>query len=167
MAHDAVLKPNRSFSENGRSLVPVLFDDFLSRKDRVVSHPRLKKDLHRMRIAGKTLRYAMEIFGYAFEVEFSECLQEVKQLLDVMGNVHDCDVNIPRLQMQLREIRSFNRVTPNPKDRIRTTALVNLISEQLKLRTAMFNDLCVVVQRWTDNNFKQRIIESMKVKHNS
>jgi CHAD domain-containing protein len=167
MVHHAVLKPNRSFSENARLLVPVLFDDFLSRRDRVVSHPRLKRDLHRMRIAGKTLRYAMEIFGDAFEDEFSACLEEVKQLLDVMGNVHDCDANIPRLQMQLREIRSFNRVTPSPKDRIRTTALVNLISEQQKLRTAMFADLCAVVQRWVDTNFKLRIVESMKVKHNS
>lgn len=166
MAHHAVLKPNRSFSENARLLVPVLFDEFLLHKDRVVSHPRLKKDLHRMRIAGKTLRYAMEIFGDAFEDEFSACLEEVKQLLDVMGNVHDCDVNIPRLQTQLHEIRSFNRVTPSPKDRIRTTALVNLISEQQKVRTAMFNDLCTVIQLWTDNNFKQRIVESMKVKHN-
>jgi hypothetical protein len=45
--------------------------------------------------------------------------------------------------------------------------LVNLISEQQKLRTAMFADLCAVVQRWVDTNFKLRIVESMKVKHNS
>jgi len=162
-----VLKPNRSFSENGRLLIPVLFDEFLSRKERVVSHSRLKQDLHRMRLAGKTLRYAMEIFADAFEDEFSDCLQEVKQLLDVMGKVHDCDVNTPRLQMQLREIRSFNRATPNPKDRIRTTALVDLISEQQKLRRALFNTMCAVIQSWAENNFKQRVVESMNVKHAS
>jgi hypothetical protein len=161
MAPTAGLKPNKNFRENARLLLPLLFDDFLSYRDRVVTHPRLKDDLHKMRNAGKVLRYAMEFFEDAFDDEFSLCLREVKQLLDLMGQVHDCDVNIPALNIQLREIRSFNRATANPKDRIRTRALVNLVHAAQMRRVTMFNDACVVTARWDTENFKQRIVQSM------
>ena len=141
--------------------MPVLFDDFLSYRERVVPHPRLKDDLHKMRNAGKTLRYAMEFFEEAFGDEFSSCLREVKQLLDLMGQVHDCDVNIPALNIQLREIRSFNRATVNPNDRMRTKALVDLIRAEQNRRQTMFNDACVVIARWEAENFKQRVVQSM------
>jgi len=161
MATTAVLKPNKNFRENARLLLPVLFDDFLSYRDRVVTHPRLKDDLHKMRNTGKILRYAMEFFEDAFDDEFSLCLKEVKQLLDVMGQVHDCDVNIPALNIQLREIRSFNRATVNPKDRIRTKALVELIRAEQNRRLAMFNDACAVITRWDTENFKERVVQSI------
>ncbi len=161
MATTAALKPNKSFRENARLLLPVLFDDFLSYKDRVVPHPRLKDDLHKMRNAGKILRYAMEFFEDAFDDEFSLCLKEVKHLLDLMGQVHDCDVNIPALNTQLREIRSFNRATVNPNDRIRTKALVDLIRGDQNRRGAMFTEACAVIARWETENFKQRVVQSM------
>ena len=161
MATTAGLKPNKNFRENARLLVPVLFDDFLSYKNRVVTHPRLKDDLHRMRNAGKMLRYAMEFFEEAFGDEFSSCLREVKQLLDVMGQVHDCDVNIPALNVQLREIRSFNRATIMPKDRIRTKALVDLIRVEQNRRLTMFNDACAAIARWDAENFRLRVVQSM------
>ena len=161
MTQNSVLKPNRSFIENARLLVPVLLDDFLSLHGRVVSHPRLKADFHKMRIAGKTLRYAMEIFAEVFDDEFDSCLQEVKQLLAMMGAVHDCDVNIPRLQTQLREIRSFNSGMSNPEDRIRSTALVRLIEMQHRLRNEKFNEACAVIGRWLGEGFRDRIVQSM------
>ena len=161
MATTSGLKPNKNFRENARLLLPVLVDDFFSHRDRVVPHPRLKDDLHKMRNAGKILRYAMEFFEEAFDDEFSLCLKEVKQLLDLMGQVHDCDVNVPALNIQLREIRSFNRATLNPKDRIRTKALVDLIRAEQQRRLAMFNDSCVVIARWDTENFKQRVVQSM------
>ena len=141
--------------------MPVLFDDFFSYRNRVVAHPRLKGDLHKMRNAGKLLRYAMEFFEEAFGDDFSACLREVKQLLDLMGQVHDCDVNIPALNIQLREIRSFNRATVGPKDRIRTKALVDLIRAEQNRRRTMFNDSCVVIARWDTENFRQRVVQSM------
>jgi CHAD domain-containing protein len=161
MATAAGLKPNKNFRENARLLVPALFDDFLAYQNRVVAHPRLKDELHKMRNAGKTLRYAMEFFEEAFGDDFSSCLKEVKQLLDVMGQVHDCDVNIPALNVQLREIRSFNRATISPGDRIRTKALVDLINAEQQRRLTVFNDTCALISRWNAENFKQRVVQSM------
>ena len=161
MAASAGVKPNRSFRENARSLVPSLFDEFFAYRGRVVAHPRLKDDLHKMRNTGKVLRYAMEFFEDAFDEEFSLCLRGVKQLLDVMGQVHDCDVNIPALGTQLKEIRAFNRATPSPGDRLRTKALVDLIQAEQRRREAMFNEACAMIAAWEAENFKQRIVQSM------
>jgi len=161
MATTAGLKPNKNFRENARLLLPVLFDGFFAYRNRVLGHPRLKEELHKMRNAGKTLRYAMEFFEEAFGDEFSVCLREVKQLLDVIGQVHDCDVNIPALNVQLREIRSFNRATADPADRIRTKALADLIHAEQNRRLTMFNEACATIARWDIENFKQRVVQSM------
>jgi CHAD domain-containing protein len=155
------VKPNKSFRDNARALVPFLLEGFLSHRDRVVTHPRLKNDFHKMRIAGKTLRYAMEVFEAGFGDEFASALGEVKQLLDVMGHVHDCDVCVPTLQNHLREIRSFNRVTPDPGDKIRTKAVTDLIRAQQTRRLALYNETCRLIDGWVTGNFREKILQSM------
>ena len=160
MAHSVTLKPNKSFRENARLLVPVLYDDFLARKDRVVAHPKLKKDLHAMRIAGKTLRYAMEVFEEGFGTEFSECLKEVKSLLELMGRVHDCDVNLPTLISHLDEMRAYNRVK-SVDDRIATKSLLDLIRAQHQLRLSSYNEVSAAIQRWNESDFRSRMVQSM------
>ena len=161
MARRANLKPNKSFRDNARILVPFLFEEFLSNKDRVVAHPKLKNDFHKMRIAGKTLRYAMEVFEAGFDESFSACLDEVKRLLEVMGRVHDCDVCVPTLQNHLREIRSFNRVTPGSADKIRTKAVTELLRAQHTRRTASYNEACGIISSWVAGKFGERIVQSM------
>ncbi|HTX19728.1 MAG TPA: CHAD domain-containing protein [Bacteroidota bacterium] len=161
MAKRAVIKPNKSLRDNARILVPHLLEEFLSHRARVVAHPRLKKDFHSMRVAGKTLRYAMEVFEAAFGGEFAACLEEVKELLDAMGRVHDCDVCIPTLQTHLREIRSFNRVTGNAGDRMRTKAVTDLIRAQHAQRDGEYARSCATIEEWTAKDFAQRVILSM------
>jgi CHAD domain-containing protein len=139
-----------------------MVDDFLSHKDRVINHPRLKHDLHRMRLAGKTLRYAMEVFEPGFQAQFSSCLEEVKRLLDSMGSIHDCDVNIPRLQAYLREIRLFNRLRVNVQERIPTSALTKIIREQSALRSSLFAEMTSMLEQWERGNFKTTLLQSME-----
>jgi CHAD domain-containing protein len=157
------VKPNKNLSENARLVVPLMIDDFLARNDRVVAHPRLKQELHRMRLTGKTLRYAMEVFEPAFGEEFGSCLEEVKRLLDAMGKIHDCDVNVPRLQAHLREIRFFNRATANGNDRMSTGAIVKLIREQLAERRSLFEEMSSILKRWSRENFKGKALQSMMI----
>lgn len=116
-----------------------------------------------MRLSGKTLRYAMEVFVAAFGAEFESCLEDVKQLLDTMGRIHDCDVNVPRLQTHLRELRLFNRVTVNSVDKVPTGAIVKLIREQLDLRRSLFGEMSLILDRWTRENFKGKVLQSMMI----
>ena len=47
---------------------------------------------HSMRIAGKRLRYALEIFSPLFEDRLKDELAAMKRLQDLLGEMHDCDV---------------------------------------------------------------------------
>jgi len=161
MAKRLRVKPNRNLRENAQLLVPIMFDVFLSQKDRVVAHPVLKNELHRMRVDGKTLRYAMEVFAPAFGEEFVSCLREVKGLLDVMGKIHDCDVNIPKLQTHVQEMRLFNRSVHTAAAKISTTSMVRLIREQKDFRNSLFEEMKRILAGWGENNFKGKVLQSM------
>lgn len=47
---------------------------------------------HQMRIAGKKLRYALEIFSPAFDDALRPNIKLMKEMQDVLGEMHDCDV---------------------------------------------------------------------------
>jgi len=157
------IKPGRSLRENARLVIPVMIDNFLSHRDRVHGHPRLKHDLHQMRLEGKRLRYAMETFEPAFNAEFSTCLETLKQLLDTMGSIHDCDVNIPRLQAYLREIRLFNRACKSAQGRISTPALFRLIREKTAARNELFSIMTQTLERWEREQFRDALLRSMDI----
>ena len=103
----------------------------------------------------------METFEPAFEPEFSRCLEELKQLLDTMGSIHDFDVNLPRLQGFLREIRYFNRRTRNGHDRIPTSSLVKLIRSQSENRRQLFARMVLTFEQWERNDFSKNLLQSM------
>jgi CHAD domain-containing protein len=105
----------------------------------------------------------MEVFEIAFGDEFRVCLEDVKHLLDVMGKIHDCDVNVPKLQEHLREMRLFNRSISNPKDRIQTGAIVKMIKEQFTTRRSLFEEMSTILEHWNHENFKGKVLQSMLV----
>ena len=155
------IKPGRNLRENARVLVPAMMNVFLSRRDTVIHHPRLKLVLHRMRLDGKELRYAMETFEPTFGPGFSRALDEVKTLLDVMGQIHDCDINIPRLQGHLKEIRLYNNRRDSAGDKIPTSALTKLIRSLLSRRRELFAEMTVILERWDRDKFGEMIVYSM------
>ena len=59
-------------------------------------------ELHDMRIACKRLRYLLEIFGIAFgDRPRAVQLDQIAELQDLLGDIHDCDVQIPMLEEHL------------------------------------------------------------------
>ncbi len=155
------VKKKLSFRENVQTILPLIYDDFMSYKDRVVNRPRLKHELHRMRISGKPLRYAMEYAEPAFGEEFKKCLSEIKNIIELMGEIHDADVMIPELHMHLKEIRKYNRTLTNRGERLSTNGILKLIGEAKEKRNVMFDELCQTIIRWLNEGFRTRMIESM------
>ena len=135
---------------------------FLDRSDIVASHPRLKTELHQMRVAGKQLRYLMEVSAVAFKPEFSGCLEELKSVLDLMGRIHDCDVHIPRLVSFQEEIRYFNKNHAESTSRISTAALTRMIRVLHNRRTTLFETMARSLSKWKEDDFKSRLITSMQ-----
>jgi CHAD domain-containing protein len=155
------VKPSRSFRDTGLALIPSVFDAFLEHRSRVVAHPRLKEELHGMRLNGKILRYTLETFVPAFGEEYAARLEEVKQLLDLFGNVHDCDIHLPRLQAHLREVRLFNLMSRQRGNRLSTAGIVRLIREQRTAREDLFSRIEMTLIAWQNENFKGKLLQSM------
>src|SRR3970040_913871 len=97
MARTYPVKIKKSLLENSRTILPMMFDDFMLDKERVVNHPRLKKVLHAMRITGKPMRYIMELLEPSLGEDFKYCLNELKNVIELMGEIHDCDAAVEEL----------------------------------------------------------------------
>ena len=155
------VKKKLSFRENIKNVLPEMYDDFMSFGVRAVNHPRLKNVLHRMRITGKPLRYAMEYSEAAFGVEFKKYLTEIKYIIELIGEIHDADVIIPELNLHLKEIRYYNRTLTNRTEKLSTGGITKLIKEQKEIRVEMFNEFCRIINNWINEDFRTRLISSM------
>jgi hypothetical protein len=69
--------------------------------DGLVADPANVTELHDLRIACKRLRYLLEIFAIAFPADLEPYIEEVRGLQDLLGDIHDCDVQIPMLEDHL------------------------------------------------------------------
>ena len=69
-----------------------------------VTHPGNVRQLHDMRIACKRLRYLLEIFEIAFTADLGPFIDEIKELQDLLGDIHDRDVQVPMLHDHLERL---------------------------------------------------------------
>jgi CHAD domain-containing protein len=70
-----------------------------------VFRPELVAEHHAMRIAAKRLRYTMEVYGDLYDDGLREYIRAMKQLQDLLGRIHDCDVWIATIPGFLEEER--------------------------------------------------------------
>lgn len=94
------LDPDRRLRPNARRVLALRIEEVYS-FDGLVADPANVRELHDLRIACKRLRYLLEIFGIAFDNDLTPFVDEVKGLQDVLGDIHDCDVQIPMLEAHL------------------------------------------------------------------
>ena len=77
--------------------------------------------LHDMRIAAKRLRYILEIAEESFGPYAPAASKRVKELQDLLGEIHDCDVTLPRVldlvaRAREEDVRSARRRAGDAKD---------------------------------------------------
>lgn len=73
------------------------FEPWIPHADAVAEH-------HAMRIAAKKLRYTMEVYGPVYRLGLKKTHARVKQVQDILGNLHDCDLWIDQVtRLVLRE----------------------------------------------------------------
>ena len=150
-----------SFRENLHVILPIMFDNMMFYKKRVSGHPRIKKDLHNMRIAGKPIRYIMEIMEHEYGKVFNINLLEIKSTIELMGEIHDCDVFIDELRKYLHELRTFNNSAHEVKHKFPTAGIIKLINELKEKRHSLFGRLCEALDKWEKENFRAKLVKSM------
>jgi CHAD domain-containing protein len=104
--------------------------------------------LHEMRIAAKRLRYAVELFTACWGDAVAPFAVEIAEMQSVLGEVHDCDVWLESLGVQMRERQA------NASDR---QAAVWLLSEFIKNRTKNYRAALKLWSEWEANDFTKRM----------
>jgi CHAD domain-containing protein len=136
-----------SFREAGREIIKSRLEDFLKLSESIYT-PFDVEPLHKLRIAAKRLRYAMELFAVCFGDEMIPLADEVTEMQTSLGELHDCDVWIEELGKQLAKANGENK----------TSATVWLLSYYVKTRTKHYRAALERWNEWQQNNFVKNMI---------
>jgi len=90
------LDPAGALADNAERIVHVRLGELWSFVPAALD-PDEVTALHDMRIAAKRLRYVLELTGPDAPIK------QLKRLQDVLGEIHDCDVQLPPLRALARE----------------------------------------------------------------
>ena len=151
----------KPLDRNIRLVIPAMYDRFIAHSGRVINHPRLVDELHRMRIDGKPLRYLMELCHDQYGEEFRACLKDIKEMIELMGEVRDCDVFIPVIRQHLEEVRYFNRRMNTRSERISLRDLRQLVRTIRDRRSSLFQEMAGRLLSWQQGGFKARLLNTL------
>ena len=90
------LDPAGPLAENAARIVLVRIEELRSFAPRALE-PDAAEVQHDMRIAAKRLRYVLEATGFCFGRPAAIARKRAKELQDLLGEIHDGDVMLPRL----------------------------------------------------------------------
>jgi CHAD domain-containing protein len=100
------LDPDATLADNLERIVATRLDELCSFVPRALD-PRRMKALHDMRIAAKRLRYILEVGAEpCFGPYAVEAIKRTRDLQDLLGELHDCDVQLPRVRALQDELRA-------------------------------------------------------------
>jgi CHAD domain-containing protein len=104
------LDPDGPLRENVRRIIDVRAAELRSFSPAVLD-PREVEALHDMRIAAKRLRYVLELHAPVFGEQAARGAKRAKKLQDLLGEIHDCDESIPRVERHIARLRLDDAAT--------------------------------------------------------
>jgi CHAD domain-containing protein len=90
------LEPSGSLRSNAARIVAARLEELTDLAAEALE-PAAATAQHDMRIAAKRLRYVLEITGGCLGPEAEALRDGAKRLQGVLGEIHDCDVMLPRV----------------------------------------------------------------------
>jgi CHAD domain-containing protein len=150
------LDPREPLGDNAERIVRVRLDELTSFMPKA-SDPDEIVALHDMRIAAKRLRYVLEVTGSCFGSYAQNAVKLVKDLQDLLGEIHDCDVQLPEVAAFLEE-RMEEDVADSKRPNRRTYA--GLVALQVHLRArrkALFEEFLELWRDYERKGFAARL----------
>lgn len=155
---------NVSFRQTGRDIITARFVE-LSDLSASLTRPFKTRPLHRMRIAAKRLRYAIELFSICWSEPTEPFAKEIARLQTSLGELHDCDLWIEELGKSLRDAAvapdgpSTGRKTEDPAATRKRLAALWLLDHFVQKRTLHFHDALSRWHEWEMTGFQTRLAE--------
>lgn len=99
------LDPSRPLGENAARIVSVRLDELLELAPKALDRKSVDAQ-HDLRIASKRLRYVLEMTGFCFGRSADIARRRARDLQGILGEMHDCDVMLPRVREHLTELEA-------------------------------------------------------------
>ncbi len=103
------LDPQAPLVENAAWIVRTRLDEMRSFVPAALD-PECATEQHDLRIAAKRLRYVLEATGFCFGGSADAARRRARDIQDVLGELHDCDVMMPRVADHVDRLRSADAV---------------------------------------------------------
>jgi CHAD domain-containing protein len=99
------LRPDMPLVDAAERIVRVRLDELCSLAPAALD-PDDEEALHDMRIAAKRLRYVLEVMAPCLGGYAATAAKRARDLQDLAGEIHDCDVMLPEVRERLGELPS-------------------------------------------------------------
>ncbi len=99
------LDPAAPLGENAARIVKVRLEELLGFAPKALQRDRSKAQ-HDLRIAAKRLRYVLEATGFCFGPPADTARRRARDLQDILGEMHDCDVMLPRVREHVERLQA-------------------------------------------------------------
>ncbi|MEM4251735.1 MAG: CHAD domain-containing protein [Candidatus Bathyarchaeia archaeon] len=94
-----------TFSESALCVLPKTLEEFYAHNPEDLS----PHSLHMLRISAKKLRYTLELFETCYGDRLETFIASIKELQEILGDIHDCDVMIDFLHKRVQMLLQSNR----------------------------------------------------------
>lgn len=150
-----------SFRRAGRAVIESRLKE-LRGFSNSLHYPFDVEPLHRMRIAAKRLRYALELFAPCWGGRLTSCSREVAELQTSLGELRDYDLWIADLGARLDRHREESEGTgaQDADARIRLAAIW-LLNHFTKERGKHFSRALARWHKWETGGFFERMLETL------
>jgi len=120
---------------------------------------------HEMRIAAKRLRYILESFAGLFECGLKNEIKTFKNLQDVLGDMHDCDVWIEKIPLFIRDEkkRALRYFGNSDFFSILQEGLNKLLDNRKKKRVELFSELHTLWDSLKQEGFWDELMKKVSI----
>ncbi|HZT56998.1 MAG TPA: CHAD domain-containing protein, partial [Pyrinomonadaceae bacterium] len=150
----------QGFAGMGREIILRSWEELRGRGADIY-RPLKSKRLHKIRIAAKRLRYALELFSACFD-GLKDLAHELAELQKALGSLHDCDEWIKECGEHLSRCDPHAEDSDGVEVREQRAAAFFLLEHFVRRRVEDYAEALAIWRRWEQEGFGERLAGSLE-----